>query len=247
MAQVSQPPTRLADVVEERLYFVRVPRDARAPGHGHQDAARRGEFAAARYIAALVTEHELGRIRVERKAIQQVGDPELVEGRARRDQGVHRLVVQQDRLADIALAALVRVHEGDPPGQERRVSAGRGVVLRVVGVQRVGAGAEGDGQAPLDGFGTREMQGGHDVIRRAGDARIAYEVAHGRNGNGEQDAPDRDDQHQFEQRESGLGSFHGSHYKECITRNRGPSDGRSRRGDERRTGGSRRPLMSARV
>ncbi len=58
------------------------------------------------------------------------------------------------------------------------------------------------------------MQGCHDVVGGARDAGIADEVGHGRDADGKQHARDREDDHQFEQRESGLGSFHGLHYKE---------------------------------
>ena len=58
-------------------------------------------------------------------------------------------------------------------------------------------------------FGAREMQGRHDVVGGARDAGIADEIGHGRDADGKQHARDPEDDHQFQQRESGLGSFHG--------------------------------------
>ena len=64
---------------EESLDLAHVPGDAGASRDRNEDAARRGELAAGGRIAALVAEHQAGRVRVEGEAVQQVGDLQRVD------------------------------------------------------------------------------------------------------------------------------------------------------------------------
>jgi hypothetical protein len=156
-------------------------------------------------------------------------------------------VVQKDLFTGVALATLVQVDKGDPAGQQRRVRAGRARVGRIVGLDRIRAGAERHRHAPLEGFRASEVQGCHDVVRGSRDPPVPDEVAHCRDRDGHQNACDGENHHELEQRETGRGSFHGLHYKERQTRRKWRSDGRGRRGDERPGSPSGGILMSARA
>ena len=156
--------------------------------------------------------------------------------------GVHGLALEQHVLAGVALAALVGVDERDPAGQEGEAAqVGFASVTALALVQSV------TGMAALDRLRAREVQGRHDVVGGGGDAGVADEVAHGGDADGHQHAGDRQDDHQLQQRETGLGSFHGSHYTERPGGQSGPSDGRSRAATNGKSRVSAALLMSARA